>query len=99
MQENLTMLSIPRNISFYHYGTIILSILLSLGIVVATVGLKDRIVAGVSMATLAVLFYIIFMSSQITSTGLDMYTTVYPPPPRLGLDGISMENRSVGLPL
>lgn len=99
MQENLTMLTIPRTIPFYHYSMILLSILLSIGIVVSTVGLKNRVVAGISTALLAVLFYIIFMSTQITSHGLNTYTTVYPPPPHLGLDGISIENRVVGTSL
>jgi hypothetical protein len=84
-------LSIPNSLTLHTFKIVMVSLLLSILIIFPTMGFMS-IQSIVCVLLLTVLFYILI--STMTSEDLqnEMPSTLYPPSPRLGLDGISLSN-------
>ncbi len=96
MKEHFSF-EIPRSIFVGDSIRIILSILIAFVVVSTTIGMKSMAMSIICLLILSFLFYIVLGSFGLTHTGLSMDSTTYPAPPRLGLDGVSVQNRLSGM--
>lgn len=59
----------------------------------------DNIVLTMAYIILTVIIYILIRSTTGSDMAQSLPYATYPTPPHLGLDGVSVDNRQVGLPV
>lgn len=59
----------------------------------------DNIVLSLAYVILTVIIYILIRSTTGSGMAQSLPYATYPTPPHLSLDGVSVDNRQVGLPL
>jgi len=89
------VIEIPNSINFPYLKIIIVSLLLSILIVFPTMGFRS-INSILCVLLLSVLFYILISTMTDENAANEMPSTLYPSQPRLGLDGISLNNYYTG---
>jgi len=91
-------ISIPNHLNLHTFKIGLISFLLSLLVIFPTMGIQS-ISSILCVVLLTVLFYILITTMTSEDLSNELPSTLYPTSPRLGLDGVSLNNYYGGLSL
>lgn len=95
MQENF-LVSVPTFKPTRRTILIIIALIISVAIVIPLIGFRSEIAIFV-VFILAIIIFILLVNSNGNNMANAVSSTVYPVPPHLGLNGISLNNLIAGV--